>query len=119
MEDSEDESGNLELWRLLPQLKELPEALLRKLPVSAMFQLNAALAKEKKTSEKLGINSRLAKNSKKTARNPTAVDKGQDNWKDILHPARFLGGASVRPKMDLTHQLSTTVIGFGEYKLQD
>ena len=94
MEDSEDESGNLELWRLLPQLKELPEALLRKLPVSAMFQLNAALAKEKKTSEKLGINSRLAKNSKKSARNPTAVDRGQDNRKDILHPARFLGGAS-------------------------
>ena len=59
MEDSEDESGDLELWRLLPQLKDLPEALLRKLPVSAMFQLNTALAKEKKTSEKLGINSRL------------------------------------------------------------
>ena len=50
MDDSEDESGSLELWRLLPQLKELPEALLRKLPVSTMFQLNTALAKEKKTS---------------------------------------------------------------------
>ena len=94
MEDSEDEGGDLELWRLLPQLKDLPEALLRKLPVSAMFQLNTALAKEKKTSEKLGINSRLAKNSKKSARSPATVEKGQDNRKDILHPARFLGGAS-------------------------
>ena len=94
VEDSEDEGGDLELWRLLPHLKELPEALLRKLPVSAMFQLNTALAKEKKTSEKLGVNSRLAKNSKKAAKNPTVVEKGLDNRKDILHPARFLGGAS-------------------------
>ena len=30
MEDSEDEGGDLELWRLLPQLKDLPEALLTK-----------------------------------------------------------------------------------------
>ena len=32
----------LELWRLLPQLKDIPETLLRKIPLSAMFQLNNA-----------------------------------------------------------------------------
>ena len=65
MEDSEEEDSELELWRLLPQLKELPETFLRKLPLSEVFQLNTALAKEKKSSEKLGINSRLGKNAQK------------------------------------------------------
>ena len=60
---SEEDGGKLELWKLLPQLKELPEAWLKKLPISAMFQLNTALAKENKTAEKLGVNSRLARNS--------------------------------------------------------
>ena len=32
-EMSEEEGGELELWRLLPQLRELPEDMLRKLPV--------------------------------------------------------------------------------------
>ena len=93
-EDSEEEGEELELWRLLPQLKDIPESLLKKLPLSAMFQLNTALAKENKTAEKLGINSRLAKNSKKLAKHPVMVERGLDNRKDILHPARFLGGAS-------------------------
>ena len=52
-EDSDMESEDLELWKLLPQLKDIPEALVRKLPSSALFQLNSALAKERKTSEKL------------------------------------------------------------------
>ena len=43
--DSEEDCGDLQLWRLLPQLKELPESLLKKLPLNAMFQLNTALAK--------------------------------------------------------------------------
>ena len=94
MEDSEEEGSDLELWKLLPQLKELPESFLKKLPLSAVFQLNTALAKEKKSSEKLGVNSRLAKNAQKRAKHPKAVEKGLDNRKDILHPARFLGGAS-------------------------
>ena len=94
MEDSEEEGSDLELWKLLPQLKELPESFLKKLPLSAVFQLNTALAKEKKSSEKLGVNSRLAKNAQKTAKHPKAVEKGLDNRKDILHPTRFLGGAS-------------------------
>ena len=93
-EMSEEEGGDLELWRLLPQLRELPEDMLRKLPLSTMFQLNSALAKEKKTTERLGANTKLTHNAKKLARNPLTVDKGVDNRKDILHPARFLGGAS-------------------------
>ena len=93
-DESEDDSGELELWRLLPQLKDLPEAWLKKLPLSAMFQLNTALAKENKVAEKLGVNSRLAKNSKKIAKHPSIVERGPDNRKDVLHPARFLGGAS-------------------------
>ena len=48
-EDSEEDvSGDLELWKLLPQLKDLPESLLKKLPMSAMFQLNTALSKERR-----------------------------------------------------------------------
>ena len=93
-EDTEEECDKLELWRLLPQLKDIPESLLKKLPLSAMFQLNTALAKENKTAEKLGINSKLAKNSKKLAKHPVVIERGLDNRKDILHPARFLGGAS-------------------------
>ena len=93
-DESEEEGDELELWKLLPQLRDLPEAILKKLPLSAMFQLNTALAKEKKSSEKLGVNAKLAKNAKKSGKNPSTVEKGLDNRKDILHPARFLGGAS-------------------------
>ena len=93
-DESEGEEDGLELWKLLPQLKDILEALLRKIPLSAMFQLNNALAKEKKTTERLGVNTKLTHNAKKLSRTPTAVEKGVDNRKDILHPARFLGGAS-------------------------
>ena len=51
------------MWRLLPQLKKVPEAFLKKLPLNAMFQLNNVLAEEVKTTEKLGVNSKLAKMS--------------------------------------------------------
>ena len=88
------ESEDLELWKLLPQLEDLPETLVRKLPISALFQLNSALAKERKTSEKLGVNTRLSHNAKKLAKSPAEVEGGLDNRKSILHPARFLGGAS-------------------------
>ena len=91
--DSDEGGEDLQLWRLLPQLKEIPEALLKKLPLNAMFQLNSALAKEKKSSEKLGVNTRLAHNPKKVARNPTTVEKGLDNKRDQLHPACFNIGA--------------------------
>ena len=47
-EEQEEDGGadNLELWRLLPQLKSIPESLLKKLDLSTMFQLNSALVKE-------------------------------------------------------------------------
>ena len=93
-EEEFEEGTEQQLWRLLPQLKDMPEHFLKKLPVSAMFQLNVALQKEKKCSEKLGVTSRLAQNAKKAARNPVVVQEGRDNRKDLLHPARFLGGAS-------------------------
>ena len=90
--EEEDMADNLELWRLLPQLKNIPEALLRKLPLSAMFQLNNALGKEKKTTARLGVNTKLAHNAKELVSRPATVDRGVDNRRDILHPARFLGG---------------------------
>ena len=93
-EELADECSELQLWKLLPQLRELPEALVKKLPLSAMFQLNSALAKERKTSNNLGVNTRLAHNAKKLARCPLSIPSGQDNRKELLHPARFLGGAS-------------------------
>ena len=92
-EEGEDDTV-LQLWKLLPQLKDMPEAFLKKLPVATMFQLNTALQKEKKSSEKLGVNSRLVQNAKKAARSPVLMKEGHDNRKDLLHPARFLGGAS-------------------------
>ena len=63
--EASGEEDEFQLWKLLPQLKDLPESMLRKLPLTAMFQLNAALQKEKKCSEKLGVNSRLAQNAKR------------------------------------------------------
>ena len=63
-EEGEDDTV-LQLWKLLPQLKDMPEAFLKKLPVATMFQLNTALQKEKKSSEKLGVNSRLVQNAKR------------------------------------------------------
>ena len=94
-DDTEEESDKLELFWLLPQLKDIPKSLLKKLPLSAMFQLNSALAKENKTAEKLGINTKLAKNSKKLAKHPVMIERGPDNRKDVLHPARFMGGRVV------------------------
>lgn len=86
--------ADFKIWRLLPHLQHLPDALLQKLPLSAIFQLNSALAKEDKTKSKLSVNSRLASNAKRLADSPSDVREGKDNRKDILHSARFLGGAS-------------------------
>ena len=55
----EDDSWNgatsqqMEIWKLLPHLQGLPEAMLRKLPLNAVFQLNSALAKDQKTTAKM------------------------------------------------------------------
>jgi len=93
-DEDESEEGSLKLWKLLPHLQGIPEAMLSKLPLSAMFHLNRALGKEQKNTAKLGINTRLAQNAQLLCRKPIQVPRGLDNRKDILHPARFLGGAS-------------------------
>lgn len=86
--------NDVEVWKLLPHLKGLPEAMLRKLPLSAVFQLNSAIAKDNKNAAKLNTNSKLAANAHKIAANPQKVASGMDNRRDMLHQARFLGGAS-------------------------
>lgn len=93
-EDSEvrDET-KAEIWQLLPHLQGVPEATLRKLPMSALFQLNNALAKSSKVADKLSVNSRMAQNAEKLLKNPSKVQGGLDNRRTVLHEARFLGGA--------------------------
>ena len=54
-----------QIWKLLPQLKGVPENFLEKLPLSAMFQL--------KNTEKLGVNARLAQNAKKAVACPATT----------------------------------------------
>ena len=107
---SVDSDAELQIWKLLPQLRNLPESLLGKIPLATMFQLNAALQKEKKHSEKLGVNSRLAQNAKTTASCPTKVAEGLDNRRDLLHSARFLGGAC----SSLTEQWAAARTALGE-----
>ena len=82
-----------EIWQLLPHLQSVPEATLKKLPMSALFQLNNALAKSSKTTEKLSVNSKMAHNAQMMMKNPTQVAGGLDNRRTILHEARFLAGA--------------------------
>ena len=91
--DEETDKGGWQLWKLLPHLQGLPEAMLNKLPLSAIFQLNTALGKEQKNTDKLGINTRMAMNIQQLSKKPTKVREGTDNRKSVLHPARFLGGA--------------------------
>jgi hypothetical protein len=59
-----------------------------------VFQLNAALVRESKMTSKMQTSARLTLNAQQLAANPTLVQAGHDDRKDVLHPARFLGGAS-------------------------
>jgi hypothetical protein len=61
---------------------------------SEIFQLNAALVKESKVTEKLNTSAKLTINAQQLAANPTAIQAGFDDRKEVLHTARFLGGAS-------------------------
>ena len=93
-QEGADTDGDLmEIWRLLPNLRSLPEPMLRRLSPEAIFQLNTALGKDQKTTSKLSVNARLSQNARRLAENPITVGAADDNRKDILHPARFLGGA--------------------------
>jgi hypothetical protein len=84
----------LEIWRMLPALKDLPVALLQQLPRSEIFQLNAALVKENKTASRIQTNAKLMMNAQQLEKSPTQVEPGYDDRKRVLHKARFLGGAS-------------------------
>ena len=92
LEEEQQGKEDWQVWRLLPHLQGLPEAMLSKLPMSALFQLNTALGKEQKSTEKLGTNTKLAMNMQNLIKKPTQVEGGRDNRKSVLHPARFLGG---------------------------
>jgi hypothetical protein len=95
---SERMADPLEIWRMLPALRDLPVALLQQLPRSEIFQLNAALVKESKTASKVQANARLMMNAQHLENNPVRVDAGFDDRKRVLHRARFLGGASCSPQ---------------------
>jgi hypothetical protein len=84
----------LEIWRMLPALKDLPVSLLQQLPRSEVFQLNAALLKESKSASKIQANARLVLNQQQLEKNPTRVETGFDDRKRVLHKARFLVGAT-------------------------
>ena len=83
----------VEIYKLLPLLGGLSDSLLSKIPLSAALQLNAALQKESKSADKLSINAKLSMNSNKLVKAPLRIEAGNDNRKNVLHPARFLGGA--------------------------
>ena len=93
-EEAQEDEEDMEIWRLLPHLKSVPEKMLKKLDISAIFQLNSALAKESKNSEKLSISSRMAAYADQLVRTPAKVKAGEDDRNTVLHEGRFLGGAS-------------------------
>jgi hypothetical protein len=63
---------------------------------SEIFLLNTALIKESKVTGKLQTSVKLTLNAQQLAANPVAVPAGYDDRKEVLHQARFLGGASAR-----------------------
>jgi hypothetical protein len=84
----------LEIWKMLPALRDLPVSMLQQLSRSEVFQLNAALVKESKNASKIQTNAKLLMNAQQLERNPERVEAGWDDRKKLLHRARFLGGAS-------------------------
>lgn len=85
---------NLAIWQLLPHVKDLSADMISQLPLSAVFQLNAALAKESKTASKMNVSQRLTSNAQATQTSPVKISEGFDDRKEKLHDARFIGGAS-------------------------
>jgi hypothetical protein len=81
------------IWRLLPALKDVPGELLRSLPLSTVLQLNEALARETRNIKTMDADAKLQHNAETLAATPTTVEKGLDNRGNVLHNARFLGGA--------------------------
>jgi hypothetical protein len=84
----------LQIWKMLPALKHLPESMLCQLSRAEIFQLNDAFLKESKVAGKLQTNAKLTINAQQLVDNPVMIPGGLDDRKSILHKARFLGGAS-------------------------
>ncbi len=80
-------------WRMLPALKDIPAEMLRSLPVSTVLQLNEALARETRCKKLMDTDAKLQHNAESLAAAPTKVAGGLDNRGNILHKARFPGGA--------------------------
>jgi hypothetical protein len=72
----------------------MPEHILHQLSRSEIFQLNTAVLKESKVAGKLQTNTKLTMNAQQLVANPVNIPGGLDDRKSVLHPARFLGGAS-------------------------
>jgi hypothetical protein len=87
----------IEIWQMLPALKDLPMALLQQLPRSEIFQLNTALVKESKSASKVQANAKLMMNAQQLENNPVRVEAGYDDRKRVLHHA-LPGGASCSPQ---------------------
>jgi hypothetical protein len=87
-------ASQIEIWKLLPHVRQLPEDLVSRLPLSALFQLNTALAKESKMVGRLNVNQKLTQNAGSLVANPMKIAVGSDGRKEQLHESLFLGGAS-------------------------
>jgi hypothetical protein len=61
----------LEIWKMLPALKDIPESILRQLPRSDIFELNAAIVKENKTAGKIQTNVKLMLNAQNLEKKPS------------------------------------------------
>jgi hypothetical protein len=87
----EADFGNI--WRMLPALKDIPAEMMRSLPVSTVLQLNEALARETRNKKMMDADAKPQHNTEALAAAPTKIAGGLDNKGNILHEARFLGGA--------------------------
>jgi hypothetical protein len=98
--DTEEEDNVLgqagqEIWKLLPQLQHVPESTLKKLPLSAIFQLSNALTKSSKIADKMSVNSRLAMNADKAAKNPVQSTAARTTGGTFCMKADFWEGPAV------------------------
>lgn len=96
-EDEYMDDESWELWRYLPLLQGIPEHKLRRMPNSFMFKLNSALQFSSTYEAKMSTASRLAANADRIFQHPITLGKQKDNRNDVLHEARFLGGAACSP----------------------
>jgi hypothetical protein len=79
----EADFGNI--WRMLPALKDIPEEMLRTLPLSTVLQLNDALSRELRPKKLMDADAKLQHNAETLAANPTKVEAGLDDRGSTLH----------------------------------